>query len=263
MDPVTTAEFDAALKSLEAQIDDPVAGLFGPGSEVWTKQGETVVFAAAGRAALLQLAHPAVAQAVEEFSITREDPVTRFRNTFFYVFAMVFGDLRTATRMARTVHRVHQRVTGTIRDTDAGPEFPPGTPYHANDPEAQLWVASTLIESSAWVYETLVRPLDHTERKRWIAELPRFTALFGIPRSLLFPTWGAFEDYNRRMWASDTLTVSSTARSLMRALTTPPTLALAPLWRVYTNFTAGSLPPSCTATGCSAASNPSRCARSP
>lgn len=241
--PVERSDVEEALERLARATPDHRAGLFGPGSEVWEKNGEAIVFAGAGRAALLQLAHPAVAQAVDEFSITRQDRLARFRRTFYYVFAMVFGDLDTAASMARTVHRMHERIHGRIRDDDAGPFFPRGTPYDANDPKAQLWVASTLFDSAAWVFQNLVRPLSAVERARWIAEFPRFCDLFGIPRGLLPATWNDFEAYNHRMWGSRVLTVSRTAASLKEVLCQPPSRALAPLWDWYRVFTAGSLPP--------------------
>jgi uncharacterized protein (DUF2236 family) len=242
MHEVSEEELERALAWIAGDVRDPRAGLFGPTSEVWKKNGEAIVFAGAGRAALLQLAHPAVAQAVEEFSITRHDRLARFRKTFYYVFAMVFGDLDTALSMARTVHRMHQRVRGVIRDDDAGPRFPRGTPFFANDPEAQLWVASTLFDSSAWVFENLVRPLTDVEKARWIGEYPRFCSLFGIPDSMLPSTWHDFVGYNARMWSSDVLTVSSTARSLKDVLVRAPSPALAPFWSWYSAFTAASLP---------------------
>ncbi len=243
MHEVTTAELEASLEGLTREVSDPRAGLFGPRSEVWRRNGEAIVFAGAGRAALLQLAHPAVAQAVDELSITRLDRLARFRKTFYYVFAMVFGDLETALAMARAVHRLHQRVRGVIRDDDAGPCFPAGTPFFANEPAAQLWVASTLFDSSAWVFERLVRPLTDVEKGRWIAEYPRFCSLFGIPSALVPSTWLDFVAYNERMWRSDVLTVSRTARDLKDVLVRAPSPALAPLWRWYRLFTAGALPP--------------------
>ena len=243
MREVSAEELEASLEQIARSVEDPRGGLFGPSSEVWRKNGEAIVFAGAGRAALLQLAHPAVAQAVDEFSITRQDRLARFRRTFYYVFAMVFGDLQTALSMARKVHRMHQRVRGEIRDLDAGPRFPPGTPFYANDPESQLWVASTLFDSSAWVFERLVRPLSEMEKARWIADYPKFCGLFGIPPALVPSTWLDFESYNRRMWSSEILTVSSTARSLKEVLVRPPSAALAPFWEWYRSFTAGSLPP--------------------
>jgi uncharacterized protein (DUF2236 family) len=242
MRETTIDELEAALASIRQATPDPVAGLFGPTSEVWQKNGEAIMFAGAGRAALLQLAHPAVAQAVDQFSITRRDRLARFRKTFYYVFAMVFGELETALSMARAVHQMHARVHGEILDDDAGPSFPRGAPFFANEPEAQLWVASTLFDSSAWVYEKLVRPLTQIEKSRWMGEYPRFCSLFGIPTSLVPSTWLDFESYNHRMWRSDVLTVSRTARELKEVLIRPPSQALAPFWHWYGLFTAGCLP---------------------
>ena len=58
---VTRADLEARLDQLRATIADPRAGLFGPGSKVWEVNRHSIAFLGAGRAALLQLAHPWVA----------------------------------------------------------------------------------------------------------------------------------------------------------------------------------------------------------
>src|SRR5262245_24603717 len=96
MDPdVTRGALEERLASVRAAVADPVAGLFGPGSTTWEVSREASCFLGAGRAALLQLAHPHVSWAIQHHSKTRNDPAGRFRRTFFHVFRMVFGDLET------------------------------------------------------------------------------------------------------------------------------------------------------------------------
>jgi uncharacterized protein (DUF2236 family) len=67
---VARPDLERALARLEASVRDPRAGVFGPGSRVWTLNREAVIFLGGGRAALLQLAHPVVAQAVADHSRT-------------------------------------------------------------------------------------------------------------------------------------------------------------------------------------------------
>jgi len=40
-----------------------------------------------------------------------------------------------------------------------------GCAYNANDPELELWILATLIDSSLSVYELFVRPLSAEEKE--------------------------------------------------------------------------------------------------
>jgi uncharacterized protein (DUF2236 family) len=59
-----------------------VEGIFGPASLTWRVDREAAIFLGAGRALLLQLAHPWVAAAITEHSRTLADPIGRFHRTF-------------------------------------------------------------------------------------------------------------------------------------------------------------------------------------
>jgi uncharacterized protein (DUF2236 family) len=205
-------ELEERLARVRALVRDPRAGLFGPGSRVWAINKHAVTFVGAGRAALLQLAHPFVAHGVDEHSATRHDPVGRFQRTFARVFAMVYGDLDSALDAARAVHRIHEQVTGEI-PRSAGP-FPAGAPYHANVPEALLWVHATLWDTSLLVHELVLGRLDDAVKAQYYEETKRFAWLFGIPDDVLPPDWPSFSAYVARMLAGDTLAVTREAASM-------------------------------------------------
>jgi uncharacterized protein (DUF2236 family) len=114
---VTRSDLEAALADLAAEIDDPLAGIHGPGSLGWRYGREAQNFLGAGRAALMQLAHAPVARAIESHSRVLVDVRGRFQRTFDNVFAMTFGDLDHAIRSARRVHNVHVRITGEHSET--------------------------------------------------------------------------------------------------------------------------------------------------
>src|SRR5688500_13747227 len=135
---VTRRDLESRIEQLRAAVRDPRAGLYGPGSVSWKVNREGIVMLGGGRAALLQLAHPYVAHAVDQHSATRTDPLGRFQRTFLHVFGMVFGDLDQAIESARRVYRVHTRIHGPIAE-DVG-AFAQGHRYHANDPDALFWV---------------------------------------------------------------------------------------------------------------------------
>jgi uncharacterized protein (DUF2236 family) len=238
---VTRQAFEQRLEQVRSEAAGPVEGLFGPGSAAWRIICESVVFLGAGRAALLQLAHPYVAHAIAQHSDTRTNPVGRFNRTFLNVYAMVFGDLETAIASAQRVRGVHDRIHGPV-DEDVG-RFARGHRYHANDADALLWVYATLLETSVMAYEIGIAELSLAEKDAFYRDMRRAGWLFGIPDEIFPADWTAFKAYCARMFASDTLAVGGPAREIAGFLLAAPRPALGPLLRWYENLTAGLLPP--------------------
>src|SRR5437762_1229389 len=79
---VSGALLEEQLELIRARVTSPLAGVFGPSSVTWRMNREAILFLAAGRALLLQLAHPWVAAAVADHSKALTDPVARFHRTF-------------------------------------------------------------------------------------------------------------------------------------------------------------------------------------
>ncbi len=238
---VTRADLEQFIDLVRAEVHDPGAGIYGPGSQSWEISKEAILFVGGGKAALLQLAHPFVAHAVDQHSQTRTDPLGRFQRTFDNVYAMVFGSLDDATRASRRVHAIHTRITGAI--TERVGAFADGTRYEANDEDALLWVHATLIHTAVEVYDLIVHRLSHEEKERYYQESKRFARLFGIPDSVLPPDWDAFDAYYQRMLDSDVIVVGRPAKELAGFLFSTPAPAAAPLFRWLELMTAGLLPP--------------------
>ncbi len=99
--PVSRKDIEYLWTSVGDDTSDPHAGIFGPSSISW-KSGQSALFLGAGRAALLQLAHPWVAAALDQHSNLRTDPLARFHNTFRVVFTMIFGTLEQALAASAT-----------------------------------------------------------------------------------------------------------------------------------------------------------------
>jgi uncharacterized protein (DUF2236 family) len=209
---VSRADLEASLARIRAGVTDPRHGVYGPHSPAWRLQRESLIFLGGGRAALLQLAHPFVAYGVEHHSQTRADVVGRFQRTFAAVFAMTFGDLDHAFVAARRVHAIHTRITGVIPEP-VGP-FAAGTPYHANDVDALLWVYATLIDTVVQVTERVRGPLAAADKDAYYVATWSFARLFGIPDAALPPDWPAFTRYMASMFASPILTVAPPARAM-------------------------------------------------
>jgi uncharacterized protein (DUF2236 family) len=109
---VTAESLESELSQVRAAAAGSLSGVFGPRSVTWQVDRESAIFLGAGRALLLQLAHPWVAAAIEQHSNTFADPVGRFHRTFSTVFSMVFGTLDQSIGAARRLHMRHASITG-------------------------------------------------------------------------------------------------------------------------------------------------------
>jgi uncharacterized protein (DUF2236 family) len=220
---VSPHDSEALLAAAAARTADPVAGIFGPNSLSWRINRESALFLAAGRAALLQLAHPWVATALAQHSSLLNDPIRRFHNTFRIVFTMVFGSLDQALAAARHLYTMHTYVRGELSEDVAGWQH--GAHYEANEIAALRWVYSTLVESAVLAYDFVHSATDGdcgaltvAEREQYYAESKIMAGLFGIHASALPEDWEAFAAYNRQMHESDTLGVTDQARAMAHNL---------------------------------------------
>jgi uncharacterized protein (DUF2236 family) len=238
--PVSAPDLEMLLADLGESVSAPAEGIFGPGSVSWKINRESALFLAAGRAALLQLAHPWVATAIAQHSKTLNDPVSRFHHTFRVIFTMIFGTSEQAFSAARQLHRLHQTIKGVLPDSVG--QFSQGTRYEANEASALCWVYATLVDSALLAYELLLPPLTVVERKGYFAESLRMAALFGIAPQYLPSDWPEFIAYMQSTLQSDVLGVSSTTRQFAQQLQAgagffmPP-----PFW--YRALTIQMLPP--------------------
>ncbi len=237
---VTCEQLEMSLAGLRASVADPREGILGPGSLAWQMGADLGLFVGGGRAALLQLAHPKVAHAIDQHSRTRNDVVGRFRRTFHNVFAMLFGDLDHAFAAARRVHAVHSRIHGVI--PDAIGSWAAGTSYHANDLDSLSWVHATLLDTTILVRELLDGPLPISIKDAYVIELHRFAALFGIPAARLPAGWAAHASYMAEMIGSERLAVAPCAREMARFLVGRGALTQPSLGRITESVTHALLP---------------------
>jgi uncharacterized protein (DUF2236 family) len=236
---VVEKDLESALDLVRAEAAGPVAGVFGPASLTWQVDREAVIFLGAGRALLLQLAHPWVAAAIAEHSRTLADPIGRFHRTFDTVFAMVFGSLDRALLSSRQLHRRHGMIVGQMPET-VGP-FAAGSRYCANDIPALRWVHATLVDTALIAHDLVLPPLAVEERERYWIERRLFGALFGLTADDLPADWSGFAAYNAAMAQSETLTVSAAAREIAAQIFTGARPWLRPP-RWYRALTARMLP---------------------
>jgi uncharacterized protein (DUF2236 family) len=213
---VSRNDSEALLATIERATLDRRAGVFGPGSMSWRINREAALFLGAGRAALLQLAHPWVATALEQHSTVMSRPIARFHNTFRIVFAMIFGSLDQALGASRHLYALHTRIRGEMPEDIAA--YRRGSHYEANEIAALRWVYATLVESAVLAHECVMPALTPRELADYYAESKTLAALFGLPASALPGGWPAFLAWCREMEGSNALGVSATARTMAHNL---------------------------------------------
>ncbi len=213
---VSAADLDELLAELKRSTPNPQLGIFGPDSVNWKVNRESALFLAAGRAALLQLAHPWVAAAIAQHSRTLENPIARFHNTFRVMFTVSFGSLDEASRTASTLHRLHESIRGTLPHGVG--QYAHGSSYHANETSALAWVFATLIDGALLAYDLALPALTEPEREQYYQESRKSAALFGIPHDELPKDLPAFQTYMQSTMNSDVLGVSAATRQLAHQL---------------------------------------------
>ena len=218
-----------------------------PDSVSWRINAERVALLGWGRAILLQLAHPLVAAGVYDhsgFRSTTWAAVTRLYHTVHAMLALTFGSDAERERALDGIRQIHQRVHGQLKTGTR--HFPEGTPYSAEDPDLVLWVHTTLLESVPMAHERFVGPLTIAERDAYCAEAAPIAVALRARSDEVPRTWAETRAYLDRMYGSGTLEVTEQARTLARAVLSPPAAAR---WiagpATWTNriVTLGMLPP--------------------
>jgi len=211
-----------------ALTDSTTEGLYGPSSESWRLSREALLLLGAGpRAVLLQIAHPLVAEGVDQHSDFHDDPWRRLAATLRSYLTIVYGTEPAARAEIRRLIALHRSVIGPVNDPVA--RSVAGATYRARDPELSLWVHATLIDSTIVAYDAWIAPLSCERRARFYAETRPVGLAFGIPDELLPVDYEAFEAYVAGMLApGGPIVVTPTARALAQPILHPPLSPLAP-----------------------------------
>jgi uncharacterized protein (DUF2236 family) len=212
---VSLDEFRSGLEDLARRHADPATGFFDPGSLTWRVSSEAVINLAMVRAALMQIAHPKIAQGVADFSQFRRQPLKRFLNTHRTANELVFGDAATAINAASRLYAIHLKVNSASVN---GSSPDPQVNYSASDPHLMLWVYATLVDSAMVGYRTLLPDLSRRQWEQCYQESRLLAQLFGIDEQDLPPALPDMEAWVQSMLASDEITVSPTAKLLAKSL---------------------------------------------
>jgi uncharacterized protein (DUF2236 family) len=177
----------------------------GPDSLSAQLLGHPLVLLGGPRALLLELADPAVAQAVADHSSFEAEPVRRLARTLRVMDQIAFGPPAASRRAAARLRRLHARVRGAA--------------YAADDPELLLWVHATLVDTVVCVDRRYLGLLDSAGRRRYYDESRAVAEAVGVPACLVPPDLEAFGAYfEARLEA---LEVGPVARRLAAAVLNP------------------------------------------
>ncbi|MDI6104712.1 oxygenase MpaB family protein [Actinoplanes sp. NEAU-A12] len=180
-------------------------GLFDDSAVIRRVAREGFLLAGGGRATLLQIAHPGVAQGVYDHSDFAERPLDRLRTTMSYVFGVLFGTVAEGRAISRAVAAIHRKVTG------------PG--YRADDPGLQVWVNATLYDTAVLLYQRVFGPLTPAELDECFRQYSVLATSIGCPEDAWPADRAAFTAYWDR--TVDTLRVGDEAREIAAALMRP------------------------------------------
>lgn len=188
---------------------------------------EPALMLGAGRALLLQVAHPKVAQGVADHSDFRDHPLPRLFGTLDFLTIVMLGTEEEAERIGAQIRRMHHRVTG------------PG--YRGNDPDLQVWVNATLIDGALLVYERVLGSPSGDLAARYVEQAALIADVLGCPPGAQPADLAAFRAYMDQMIGS--LEVSDTGREVARAVLSSRRLwYLWPALRLNRFITVGLLP---------------------
>jgi uncharacterized protein (DUF2236 family) len=205
--------------------------MFPAHSAIRRVSAEPALFLGAGRALLLQLAHPAVAQGVQDHSEFKKNPFKRLQGTLEATYAVVFGSEPLAQAVGRRIQRLH--------------DFVVGPQYRANDPDNLMWVHATLLDTALGCYQDFVRPLSADDAEAYYRDMMVVASVFGVPMDAQPPTLADFRHYFDGVVAG--LEVTEVGKDLGSFILDPVLplrldVPLAPLLGLQRRLTLGRLP---------------------
>ncbi|TDD61662.1 DUF2236 domain-containing protein [Kribbella antibiotica] len=189
---------------------------------------EGLLIAGGGRATVLQISHPQIAQGTADFSNFAGRPLNRLHATVTYLYGVLFGTREEARKVSDAVVAMHRRVSGRG--------------YSANDPELQVWVAATLYDTAMVLYEPVFGQLSDADADACYQQYSVLATAIGCPEHAWPASRAEFSDYWQEMIS--TLPIGDTSRELARALLSPADLPLIlrPTVPPYRFITIGLLP---------------------
>ena len=158
--------------------------------------------------ALAPVGYGVLESKVESGQVTRH-PIKRFRTTFTYISAAMYGDENERSRYRDAVNGSHKYV----RSDATSP-----VKYNAFDKDLQLWVAACLYYGTVDIVEKLHGPMPD-ERADALYE---YAARYGTTLQMTPDMWPADREAFGKYWDDmvDGLSIDAPVREYLRSLTT-------------------------------------------
>jgi len=196
---------------------EPSPFLFADDSEMVRVNRERCGLIFGPAAAILQIAHPRIAQGVYDHSNFRSDALGRLQRTLRGTNRIAFGRVSKAEAIKERLAAVHRTVRGDVSPGMAG------GPYSAFEPDLLRWVLATLIEAAVRGYEFIYGngSLSLARKESFYRDMCRFGSFFGLKETECPDTWAAFQVYYREMIDGDLLGSHPICAELAHAIVAP------------------------------------------
>jgi len=195
----------------------------GAGSMAWRINGEAILILGWGRAILMQVAHPLVAEGVGQHSHFHTSPTAkarRLKQTLDTMLRMTFGTKNEAMGAAQGIDTIHGWVNGKLEQA-TGQYAPAGLYYSARDPELLKWVHSTFVDSMLKTYELYVKKLSQAEKDQYLKETSVAAPMLGAPADYFPVNTVELENYLNEMLHNGKIKVGGRGQSLVDYVLAP------------------------------------------
>ncbi|HYL71806.1 MAG TPA: oxygenase MpaB family protein [Candidatus Dormibacteraeota bacterium] len=192
----------------------------------WRVMREPLLMLGAGRALLMQAAHPLVAQGAIDHSAFATDPYGRLERTVEWVTLVSYGTTAEARAVSERVLRVHRRIAGRLPAANATSRVPADRAYAASNTSLLRWVHASFVDSMLATHDALVGDLNDSDRDGFVREWDAVAALMGVPQRLLWPDAAAMRRYAVRQVERGPCLPGAGSRLVAQTVLHPPVRAL-------------------------------------
>ena len=213
----TVGALTNTVKGLVSPIRPAADAMFDSSSGAWKLDRQWFMIFGGQRALMMQLAHPKVAAGVAQFSDYDQRPFDRLEGTLTSMLAISFGSEKRREETLERLRRVHSVVKGT---TETGEQ------YTGNDPDLQLWVWATLVDTIFALEKRFVGDYDAADRDAYYLQSRQMPMAFGVPDEMIPATYAEFQVYVADMIAE--FEISDEGRSVLTTILDPQVGVLPP-----------------------------------
>jgi uncharacterized protein (DUF2236 family) len=183
---------------------------------------EPLLMLGAGRALLMQAAHPLVAQGAIDHSAYAVDPFGRLERTIEWVTLVSFGTTEEAVAASARVLRVHRRISGELPEEHATERVRAGTEYSAANEALLRWVHASFVDAMLTAHEALIGDLTDADRDGFVREWDAVAGMMRVPRRLLWRDAASMRAYVHRQVTRGPALPGPGSRRVARTVLHPP-----------------------------------------